>query len=545
MTKTSDKKCPKCNKPCKTRYGLTNHLKEKKKKIYSETRTCPFCHRKFLRRNYQMHVVACESNILFNKYLKFFDFLCKLIVFYNRENEKNAECKFNNEKKYVIFTEKTKNMTEEEKRIEEYDLKNNTNYIIQNIEYLNDYFKKIKKEKELLFNDLKVKNTSDNIILFNLIRTVISGENINQSFRQIVFSYFDKRINKIDVKRNFFKKINRRYSKKDFFTNNEINSKNIELASKVFSLMERNSEYEQKYNYYYNFLKEFDKNNNKYKCIFCCKFYLHKWNHFKKCKCLRKSFYLSVGDTFYLFVMNYFKSDITDKLVLSEIIKKYLTRDFDFFIYNIRDNILNCGAFESEYEFLKCSFKYKNIVIDNEKLENFLNELYNEYGNELNIIDKRNIRKFTIEYYSEKGKYNKREIRQKINNYLHDKKLEIEKANIIEIFNNEIKINNNSEIKSNDSESINENKEEEKDPNILVENSLNEEYEENENEESEDENELNECIRENFKEFMIDNYNNNKKANKENKIEFITDPSQIKKNNENDIESLSFLNNII
>ena len=40
-------------------------------------------------------------------------------------------------------------MTEEEKRIEEYDLKNNTNYIIKNIEYLNNNYKKIKKKKEL------------------------------------------------------------------------------------------------------------------------------------------------------------------------------------------------------------------------------------------------------------------------------------------------------------------------------------------------------------------------------------------------------------
>ena len=65
MTKTSNKKCPKCNKPCKSQYGLTNHLKVCKGGIYSETRTCPFCYRKFLRRNYQMHIVACESNILF------------------------------------------------------------------------------------------------------------------------------------------------------------------------------------------------------------------------------------------------------------------------------------------------------------------------------------------------------------------------------------------------------------------------------------------------------------------------------------------------
>ena len=536
MPKTSKKlRCKNCKKLFKTAYGLTQHLKYcTEDKPLNKLKICDVCKQFFNKSKYKKHNVSCQCRQFFNEYGLFFDFLYKLIILYNIQNDKNNLLRFNDEKKYYIFQKKIETIENIDIKKEENDLKNNKNYIIDNINFLHVYFKEKKQERENLLNDLNINNNDKNIKIITLVETANQTQNIGLSFRQIIFDYIGTLNKNEDVINKIKNKINKKYKKKDFFTNDEIKEISTELSAKVLFAMHTNHLYFDKYNYYYNILKEFGEGNkDKYLCIFCNKYYYHKWTHYKKCFYLKESFKQSVSNTFYKFINNNFKKEELDKVIPEQIIKKYIERDFYFFISHIRENIINCGAFESSINFYNYSYKINKIKIENRQLEEFLHKIYKEFEEELNPFLKRKIREYTINYYLENKKYDKRIIKKYIINELKNEKIEKENEMII----NKISKSNNMESlykKSFDME-----EKEEEDINKIGDNFKNE---------------FNKIFKNKYK--IIENKKNDEdtlsnlsidilKDNKEKNEEDLKDLNLLKDDDNSENYSLSYLNNII
>ena len=389
MTGTSKKyECDICGKKCKNKRGLTQH-KETHKKIYPQSiipleekeeklKICDFCKEFIELKNYKRHFRRCHKKIFFKIFSGFLNFLYKLIIFFNKENNNNNILTFENEKKYFIYQEKLKNCNNEnEKKEIENELKTSKNYIKNN----NDIYKKVLKqfnlekieEKKRIYDDLKLnnKNIKDFSKINDLIEIIFIAERSGMpgiSFRQIIFDYLKE--NDIENKL-IIKKINEKYKKNDFPTNEEIKNIDENIAAKINDLMITCSKYESTYKKYYKMIEDFINNKLKNRCMFCGKFSLYKFKHFKRCKIFRNKFENNSYITINTFLNNFYGKDKLNKIpnVYINLVKKYAEiNNFNYFIKNINNNVLYYNEFIKNEEEEKNNQDIKIIINDENKI---------------------------------------------------------------------------------------------------------------------------------------------------------------------------------
>ena len=390
MTGTSKKfVCDECGKRCKSARGLTQHkkahndeniipLNEEEKK--QKQKGCAFCGDFIEFKNYKRHFRRCHKKRFFKIFSGFLDFLYKLIIFFNRENDNDNNLRFENEKKYFVYQEKLKNCNNESeiKKIEE-ELKTEKNYIKKNYEI----YRKVQKqfnsekieEKKRILNDLQLNENIENYKEINKLIDIIFIAQRNEmpgiSFRQIIFDYLKEN----DVENKLIiKKINRKYKKNDFPTNDEIKKIDENIAAKINDLMLTSSKYDSAYKKYYKMIQDFANNKLKNRCIFCGKFSLYKFKHFKKCKIFKNKFennpYLAINT----FLNNFYGKEKMNKVPNSytNLVKKYAEiNDFNYFIKNINKNILYYNDFIKNEEEEKNNQDIK-IIVNGENEINYI-----------------------------------------------------------------------------------------------------------------------------------------------------------------------------
>ena len=358
-----------CGECFKNKQALANHKRSCTGIPTSKFKICRFCRRNFLKSRIQMHELSCEKYIFFHRYGHFLDFIYKLIILYNKKNNKNKYARFAKEKKYFIKNEKLKNCKNEEeiKQVEK-EFKQDKNYIQNNMTFLNEYYNNEKKQIDNILNDCKINIDRVNKKFAEVIDTIIQGENIDISFRDLVIDYFKSKIYANNRAFNLNEKFNgkvylkilSKYEKNDFFTNKEINEFNPNLLIKVSDLRERNSEYNKQYQYFFNLLEEFDNGNtSRFYCAFCNRYYLHKWQHFRKCFWLKENYNDSVWDTFFKFIYSNFDENTLNKIVPEQIVRHYLDKDFLYFIDNIKDNIESPQNFQEVKTYYRYHHQHK------------------------------------------------------------------------------------------------------------------------------------------------------------------------------------------
>lgn len=389
MTGTSKRfVCSECGKRCKSARGLTQHkethkdeniipLNEEEKK--QKQKGCVFCGDFIEFKNYKRHFRRCHKRNFFKFFSGFFDFLYKIIIIFNKTNNNNNNLRFEEEKKYMIYQEKLNNCkNEDEIKKTNLDFKiNYSNYIQKNKEIYRKIMKQINEEKinekKKIYDDLKLNDK--NIESFEKINKLIDiifiakrDEMPGISFRQIVFDYLKE--NDIENKL-IIKKINRKYKKNDFLTNDEIKEIDSNIAGKINDLMLTSSKYDSAYKKYYKMIQDFDNGKSKNKCIFCDKFSLYKFKHFRNCKKFKNYFDKNSSSTIFKFIKNYYDEEKVNKIpnLYQNIIKKYAEiNDYKYFINNINENILYYNDFikkekeEKENQDIKLMINEENNI---------------------------------------------------------------------------------------------------------------------------------------------------------------------------------------
>ena len=519
--------CDKCKSQFKNKKALANHKRKcDKNQLQSNLFICKFCRKWFRKSRIKEHEIYCEYYIFFHKYDKLFNFVFRLIRSYNKQNIKNKYARFINEKRYIIFNEKIKNKTKEE-IIKEEDESRKKDYVKKNKKILDNYYS---KEKEKIYNKMESfhinredKKAED---IFDLMQTIEYKENINLSFRQILFDFYDNKIKEEKKVPNFkiHDKIIDKYFYKDFFMQHEIKYIDEELFKDVCYLQNTLDEYDKRYDYYYNILDEcYKSNKNQYLCVFCNNYYYYKWQHYRKCKKLENEYNHSVYATFMKFVNNNFSKDTLNKVELNYIYKNYANKDLYYFINNIKENIENPYNFdENKHNFI---YNINEVKIENIILEKCLNKLFikikKEYEIDVNLRQQRYLREISIKNYLQNGKFKINEIikkfKEQYNLDINNEKIIKENENIINkliiISNNEngMKNKDNEEESESDIDEEEINKEIEKNK-ILAPRSIIEEEEEEEEEINEEKNPKQAEI---LKKFINDAYNKMKEEKKE------------------------------
>ena len=515
-------KCSGCKKVFKSVKGATQHKKscpclikkennnkieyeeiedeELKKELIEEKKNyiCEFCLNFINKKKKKIHTKICHKKMFFNVYLKFLDFLFKIIIINNNKIINNNIINNINDKKilikkYLIENEKDEEKIKEiEKEYEKKDFLKNNYKIFKKI--INEIKLNEIKEKYKILNDCNIEINKENekennkkILLINIAENQLTPL---ISFRKIVFLFLQN--NDLTNKR-IKKRINRRYKKRDWFTDSEIKQiDNETIAPKIANLYINNEEYENSFNKYYDMLISFKNDPQKYECFYCKKYILNKFKHYRKCEKARESFNNNKAFFFYNFLDKNFDEKKLKKINEREIIKKYLNKDFDFFINNIHENITDVLKFEINYEKEKEKEIYKKLKIkklDEKKLKNISNIYFTlsilleiDFDVKLEEKDKIFIKQNLYnEIYINKNKNYKEKIKQNFKEYLDnklkDKNEEIEKKEELE--------NENIEESEKIENKENEDEEPEEDEEI-------EEYEEPENEESEEKEDDNE-----------------------------------------------------
>ena len=439
-----------CGECFKNKQALANHKRSCSGIPTSRFKICQFCRRNFPKNRIQQHELSCEKYIFFHRYGHFLDFIYKLIILYNKKNNKNKYARFANEKKYFIKNIKLKNCKNDEeiKQVEK-EYKNDKDYIKNNMPLLKEYYNNEKIKIDNILKDCRIDVNKVNDKFAEVINTVIQSENIDISFRDLVIDYFkskiyaDNRAHKTNNKFNgkIYLKILSKYNKDDFFTYQEIKNFNKTLLIKVSDLRERSSEYQRQYQYFFNLLEEFDLGHaDKFYCVFCNRYYLHKWQHFRKCFWLKQNYNDSVWNTFFKFINSNFDEKILNRIIPEQIVRHYLDKDFLYFVDNIRDNIESPETFQE----IKIGYRYhlKKVKISNKYLEKYLNilykKIYKEYEIELNIRQKRYLREVSVNYYLKNGAFDTKKIIKKFkrqyNKEINVKKNIEENERIINLF---------------------------------------------------------------------------------------------------------------
>ena len=375
--------CDKCKKRCKSARGLTQHreacnpqpiipLIEKEQKL----KICIFCKNMIEFKNYKRHSRRCHKKKFFKLFLNFLNFLYKIIISFNKTNDNDNNLRFEEEKKYMIYQEKLsncKNINETKKVNLDFKI-NYNNYIQKNKETYKKIIRQINEEKinekKRIYNDLKlnyknIENYEKINKLIDIIFIAKRSEMPGISFRQIVFDYIKE--NDIENKL-IIKTINKKYIKNDFPTNEEIKKIDSDIAGKINDLMLTCSKYNSAYKKYYNMISDFDNGELKNQCMFCGKFSLYKFKHFKKCKIFERKFKENSYKTIYFFIKNYYGEEKINKIpeIYPNIIKKYIEiDDFKYFITNINNNILFYNDFIKKENDEKYNKDIK-LIINNE-----------------------------------------------------------------------------------------------------------------------------------------------------------------------------------
>ena len=480
-------KCEKCGKICKSKRGLTQH-KCQNDNNDNKYKICPFCDDLQNEKNYKRHKMRCHKKLFFNLFSKFLNFLYKIIILYNNKNNIDNFLRFNEEKKYFIFQEKIKNKNENEIKKEEEEFKNE-NYISKNQDILKTIISKMKKEKEerklSILKDINLENNDEKKNFFDKLYDIYDISEKKElpglSFRQLIFDFLKEN----DIKNPLIIiRINRKYKKKDFYTNDEIKKIDTNMAAKINDSMIVNSKYEAAYQKFYKILENFYEGKSKYKCIFCEKYNLHRFKHFKKCQKFKNLFNNENNEIIITKFLNYYYdneklSKIPD--IYNNIIKKYSEKTFAYFINNINNNILYYNEFEEQENKMKLGkiIKLKSIGKTINIKQQYLNEM-------CFLIKSKILMKYDIKINNIQHCFIEKEIKNSIIKYRKINEEEI--INKFELtFKNSLKFYDKYEEEE---EEIIENKEEELSINKIILNSLNykkEEMEEKEKKEEEKE----------------------------------------------------------
>ena len=520
-------KCEKCGKICKSKRGLTQH-KCQNDNNDNKYKICPFCDDLQNTKNFKRHQMRCHKKLFFNLFSKFLNFLYKIIILYNNKNNIDNFLRFNEEKKYFIFQEKIKNKNENEIKKEEEEFKNE-NYISKNQDILKKIILEMKKEKEErklnIFKDINLENNKKEIFdkLYDIYDISEKNELPGLSFRQLIFDFLKEN----DIKNPLIIiRINRKYKKKDFYTNDEIKKIDTNMAAKINNSMIVNSKYEVVYQKFYNMLKNFYEGKSKYKCIFCEKYNLHRFKHFKKCQKFKNLFNNENNEIIITKFLNYYyDSEKLSKIpdIYNNIIKKYSEKPFDYFINNINNNILYYNEFvkqENETK-LKKIIKLKSIGKTITIRQEYLNKM-------CFLIKSKILIKYDIKINNVQRHFIEKEIKNSIIKYRKINEEEI--INKFELtFKNSLKFYDKYE----EEEEIVENKEEELSINKIILNSLNYKKEIKEKEEEKEKKEEIEEKKEEIKE---------KEEEKEKKEEIEEKKEEIKENKKEIENILSKIN---
>lgn len=227
-----------------------------------------------------------------------------------------------------------------------------------------------------------------------------------------------------------------------------------------------NSKYEAVYQKFYNMLENFYEGKSKYKCIFCEKYNLHKFKHFRKCQKFKDLFNNENNEKIITkFINYYYDNEKLSKIpnIYNNIIKKYSEKPFDYFINNINNNILYYNEFvEQENEMkLKKIIKLKSIGKTITIRQQYLNEM-------CFLIKSKILMKYDIKINNVQHHFIEKEIKNSIIKYGKIKEEEIIN-NFESTFKNSLKYYDKYE----EEEEIIENKEEELSINKIILNSLN------------------------------------------------------------------------
>lgn len=433
---------------------------------------CDFCY-EFInkKKNKAEHEKRCHKKFFLKKYKKFFDYVFNLVIKNNKKNSYENLLSQMYDKNVLIKDYLIKNITDEnkiaeiEKHMYEKDfVKQNYNILIK---ILNESDLKDKKEKYEILKDLNIKankNTDKilkliNITEYNLIPLI--------SFRELVYLFIKQYDAENDLITNY---ITKRYNRKDWLTDEEIKRIGNDLFIKIENLRKTNEEYSNSFSKFYEILEDFYRDSSKFECLYCKKYIMNKLKHYKRCKEAEKKFNENKALFIYNFDDKYFGQETLKKVNEREIIKKYLDKDYKFFIENIYENIKNPVNFENNYEKIirEQAYQKNNLKnIDKKKMERINGSYFT-----LSII-------IEIEFDCKIDKEGETFIKQNMYDEFYVKKNKNYKEAVKQNFKEYLDNKNKEEIKSKDKK--NEIKE------IIIEKSEENEDEENENEEFENE----------------------------------------------------------
>ena len=424
MVKVCEKlRCKICKKVFKNKRALTQHSKVCVPERNFE-KQCKLCIRFVSKKHYREHFLTCHKRKFFSVFRLFLNFLFRLVMAYNRENEFNKYARFVEIKKYLIYKKKTENITDINKLKElEKEFNEDKKYIKNNINLYKEIIKQIKDEENKELKKIKEEmNFEENKInenklkqLNNLIQTIKYTDIPSISFRDIVQNYiYSNDLKNIKIK----KALDRIYGKKDFLTEEEIQK--TDMYCKFKELCEAET-YWKNFNKFYDMIETFVRNNDSYRCIFCQKFILHKLPHLKKCKKLKEIINQDNKETIYIKIIKYiFKEEQYEKINLKQILKKYLNRSLNYFLKNIYNNIIDVNNFEKIYNEKQIeklnNIKKEEIRILNEKRK--LNNLNQINYTKFELILLKSIINLEVDFKTHIDKHFEKKIRKYLLNFL-------------------------------------------------------------------------------------------------------------------------------
>jgi hypothetical protein len=413
-------RCKICKRLFKNKRALTQHKKVCKPKN-TPLKQCEFCQRFTNKKHYRSHFLTCHKRNFFKVFRLFLNFLYRLVVAYNKQNEFNKYARFVEVKKYLIYKKKIENVFDIEKLKKlENEFNNDKKYIKNNMNIYKEIIQEIKEKEENKINEIKKEinfdksKTSENKLrqLNNLFQTIEYTEIPSISFRDIINNYiYSNDLKNIKIK----KALDRIYGKKDFLTEEEIQKTDVYYKFK--ELCSNADAYWKNYNKFYDMLDTFTKDNNSYRCVFCRKFVLHKLIHLKKCKMLKEKIEKDDKETIYIKIIKYvFKEEQYEKINLKNILKKYLNKSLKYFLKNIYNNIIDVINFERIYreeEIKEINEEKKKEIRDlNEqrKLKNLKNISYTNFE----IILLKTIVNLEVDFKIHINKENEKQIKKEL-----------------------------------------------------------------------------------------------------------------------------------
>ena len=522
--------CKICGKHFQKKQGFRAHkcFKTRETTIY-----CCFCENDRNYKNFYKHQEFCFKKKFFALFGVFLNFLFRLIKKYNNSIYYNYYLGFDSDIKNIVLQKKIEGINDEKEKkkiIKEFQNDENK-FIKDNHDLLNEIKNDIKNEEKN-----KLKNLSEDINIndeneINKLRKIdgiIERQHVPYiSFRQIVIDFFNSRYPPNNLVIN---KLNKKYKKNDFYTNEEISKINEEKAIKIFALMYDSHEYQLKIKSFTNKLIKFADGESINECIYCRKIIIHKYKHFLKCKKMKNLFENKENEEkkyefFNQFLNYYFKNK---KYSIKKVNNNFENENFEYFVKNIRKYIENEEKFEEN--------KRKE---ENKKIYKFLND----NDNKIRIIRRNYFREiinkiiFNLEmkYFYKVNSDEKNFLNKQLINQIKNDKI-INKEEILDNFLKEYNINADENLKKLVKEhdekmrkKREENEKEEENEENDEENEDNDEENDEENENNDEENDENKDDVLIEKTINLEDIDENEKNKKENIINFQRNIEQLKK----------------